>query len=55
MDGGTVARVETISAGVRVTFADGYTFLFPSEFLYGIRLRDGQLIGQNIIPDGLAD
>ena len=32
--------------GVLVTFADGYTFLFQSDFLDGIRLKEGQVIGQ---------
>lgn len=46
MDGRKVSHVDMTSEGVVVTFVDGYTFLFPSEFLYRIRLKDGQLIEQ---------
>jgi hypothetical protein len=41
-----VTNVDRNAEGVLVTFVDGYTFLFPSDFLYRVRLKDGQLIGQ---------
>jgi hypothetical protein len=46
MDGRKVTRVDITSDGALVTFADGYTFLFLSDVLYKIRLKDGQLIEQ---------
>lgn len=48
MDGRKVTHVDMTSEGVLVTFADGYTFLFPADFLYSGRLKDGQLIGQRV-------
>jgi hypothetical protein len=41
-----VTNVDRTNEGVLVTFADGYTFLFQSDFLYMVRLKDGQLVGQ---------
>jgi hypothetical protein len=41
-----VINVDRTAEGVLVTFVDGYTFLFPSDFLFKIRLKDGQLVGQ---------
>jgi hypothetical protein len=46
MNGRKVTKVDRTTEGVVVTFADGYTFLFPSDFLYRVRLKDGQLVGQ---------
>jgi hypothetical protein len=45
MDDREVMRVEGDAEGVLVTFADGYTFLFSSNFLYKVRLKEGQLTG----------
>ena len=39
-----IAHLDRTSEGITVTFGDGYTFLFSSEVLYGIRLKSGQLI-----------
>lgn len=47
-----VTSVDRTAEGVLVTFADGYTFLFQSDFLYKIRLKEGQLIGQPEKPVG---
>ena len=47
MDGRNITNVDRTADGVLVTFADGYTFLFPSDFLYKIRLKDGQFVGQD--------
>jgi hypothetical protein len=44
MDGRIITRVDMTSDGALVTFADGYTFLFPSHFLYRVRLKEGQLV-----------
>jgi hypothetical protein len=41
-----VTNVDRNTEGVLVTFADGYTFLFQSDFLYMVRLKHGQLVGQ---------
>jgi hypothetical protein len=45
-----VTNVDRNPKGVLVTFADGYTFLFQSNFLYSVRLKEGQLIGQDMEP-----
>jgi hypothetical protein len=44
MDHQDITNVDRTLEGVVVTFGDGYTFLFPSVFLYGIRLKEGQLM-----------
>jgi hypothetical protein len=46
MDEHRVTGVDMTPEGVLVTFADGYAFLFESEFLFKIRLKEGQLIGK---------
>jgi hypothetical protein len=48
-----VTNVDRNTEGVLVTFADGYTFLFQSDFLFKVRLKDGQLVGQDK-PDKLG-
>jgi hypothetical protein len=48
-----VTSVDRTAEGVLVTFADGYTFLFQADFLYKVRLEDGQLVGQGK-PDKLV-
>jgi hypothetical protein len=45
MDDPQVTNVDRTAEGVLVTFADGNTFLFPSNFLYKVRLKEGQLTG----------
>ena len=47
-----VTNVDRNAEGILVTFADGYTFLFQSDFLYMARLKDGQLVGQDKSGDG---
>jgi hypothetical protein len=42
-----VTNVDRNTEGVLVTFADGSTFLFRSDFLYEARLKDGELVGQD--------
>jgi hypothetical protein len=44
MDSQEIANVDRNSEGVVVTFGDGYTFLFPASFLFGTRLKNGQLV-----------
>ncbi len=44
MDHHHIINADRTSEGIVVTFGDGHTFLFPSVFLYGIRLKEGQLI-----------
>jgi hypothetical protein len=46
MNESKVTNVDRTGEGVLVTFVDGYTFLFPSDFLFKIRLQNGQLVGQ---------
>jgi hypothetical protein len=46
MDELKVTNVDRTAEGVLVTFADGYTFLFRSDFLHRVRLKEGQLVGQ---------
>jgi hypothetical protein len=44
MDTRTITDVDRTSDGVIVTFGDGFTFLFPIDLLYGIRLKSGQVV-----------
>jgi hypothetical protein len=46
MNEGKVTNVDRTIEGILVTFADGFTFLFQSDFLYKVRLKDGQLVGR---------
>ena len=39
-----ITYLDRTSEGIVVTFGDGNTFLFPTDFLFGARLKDGQLI-----------
>jgi hypothetical protein len=47
MNARKVTNVDRNAEGVLVTFADGSTFLFRSDFLYMARLKDGELVGQD--------
>jgi hypothetical protein len=40
-----VTNVDRTAEDVLVTFADGNTFLFLSDFLYRVLLKEGQLAG----------
>jgi hypothetical protein len=39
-----IVRYDKSADGIVITFRDGYTFLFPANALYAIRLKHGQLL-----------
>jgi hypothetical protein len=47
-----VTKVDRTAEGLFVTFTDGNTFFFPSDLLYKVCLKDGQLVGQPDKPVG---
>jgi hypothetical protein len=49
-----VTYVDRNAEGVLVTFADGYTYLFQSDFLFNIRLKEDQLTGHGMPKNKLS-
>ena len=45
MDAAEVINVDRTAEGVLATFANGDTFLFPSNFRYKVRPKEGQITG----------
>lgn len=49
MDERKVTNTDMTPDGVLVTFGDGFTFLFQSNFLFGARLKSGQLMDSETV------